>query len=265
MSRDHDERWSYSRVSCFAHCKYEFYLEYVIADDDEYLSEGNYYAEVGSFVHEILAMIFTGELKAEEALDYFIEHYDDNVFYKVSQSTMDKTFGLIADYFAEADFEWIKDYEVLGVELKAEFKVGGYAFIGFIDLLLRDKRDGRIVVLDHKSSGYPFKSDGTVKKNSQKSFESYKRQMYLYCHAVKQLYGEFPKEIIWNHFKDGGKLAVIPFSEKEYKKTMQWFRSTLRDIEKEEAFEPTEEFYYCKNLCNFRNSCEYRRVSSSIL
>ena len=38
--------WSYSRTTCFGHCKYEFYLDYIINDDNLYLSEGNFYAEV---------------------------------------------------------------------------------------------------------------------------------------------------------------------------------------------------------------------------
>lgn len=255
-------RWSYSRTTCFCHCKYEFYLNYVINDDEQYLSESNYYAEIGSYVHEILAKIFSNELKVEDSLDYFIEHYDDYVFYKVRKSTMDKTFGLIADYFASLDIDWLKDYEILGVELETNFKLDNYDFIGFIDLLLRDKRDGKIIVIDHKSSEYPFTSNGKVKKNSQNSFDLYKKQMYLYCHAINQIYGEYPKEITWNHFKDGGKFATIPFVKDEYDETIKWFRNTLKTIEKEKDYEPSEDFFYCNNLCNFRNSCEYKMISS---
>ena len=101
--------WSYSRTACFGHCKYEFYLDYIINDDKQYLSEGNYYAEVGSYVHEILSMIFSGKLKVEDALGYYIDHYDDYVCYKVRKSTMDKTFELIADYFASLDIDWLKE------------------------------------------------------------------------------------------------------------------------------------------------------------
>lgn len=254
--------YSYSRVTSFGHCKYEFYLDYIINDNKQYLSEGNYYAEVGSFVHEILAMIFNGELDVDDAAQYFIDHYEDNVFYKVKQSTMDKTFELIADYFANLDLDWLKDYDILGVELEKKFTVGKYKFIGFIDLLLRDKRDGKIVVLDHKSSEYPFKKNGEIKKKSQQSFESYKRQMYLYCHAVHQSCGEFPKEITWNHFKDGGQFATIPFIQSEYDEAIKWFQDMIGVIEVEEDFAPSEDFFYCFNLCNFRNSCEYKLAAS---
>ena len=109
-------QWSYSSISCFAHCKYEFYLNYIIADDNLYLSEGNYWAEAGGFVHEILAMVFSGELDVNDAIDYFVDHYDERVCYKTWQSMMDKTYEQIVDYFANLDISWIKNYEILGVE-----------------------------------------------------------------------------------------------------------------------------------------------------
>lgn len=256
------DRWSYSRTTCFGHCKYEFYLGYIIRDDEQYLSEGNYYAEVGSYVHSILEKVFKKELKVEDSVQYFIDNYEDNVFYKVKKSTMDKTFETICDYFAELDIDWLNDYEVLGVELEMKFKVDKYDFIGYIDLLLRDKRDGKIVALDHKSSEYPFKQNGEVKKKSENSFAAYKRQMYLYCKSVFDKYGEYPKEITWNHFKDGGKFATIPFIMAEYEEAIKWFVDTVKTIEKEKDFEAAQDFFYCNNLCNFRNSCEYKQFNS---
>ena len=250
-------RFSYSKLTCFKHCKYEYYLQYILKDEDDYPAEGNYYAEVGSFVHEILAMIFEGKLKQEDALNYFIDNYDDNVSYKVKQSTMDKTFVLLAEYFEEIDLDWLKDYSILGVELEVNFKLAKKNFIGFIDLLLRDKRDGKIVVLDHKSSDYPFKKNGEVKKASEQNLATYKRQMYLYCYAVNQIYGEMPKEIIWNHFKAGGKLARIPFDQNEYDETIDWIKGVIKEISEEEEFDASSDYFYCNNLCPFRNSCEY--------
>lgn len=261
-------QWSYSRVNSFEHCKYEFYLNYIVDDDSEYLSENNFYAEVGSYVHEILAMIFDGTIKPEEAADYYIEHFDDSVFYKTRQSIMDKTFENCADYFCEADFSWLNNYEILGVELECKFKIKEYNFIGYIDLLLRDKRDNRIVIVDNKSSAYPFRVDGKVKAKEKDSFEKYKKQMYLYSYAVKEKYGELPKEIAWNHFKDGGRFAVIPFEKEEFDESIKWFTDSIKAIRNEKEFpsileeledpkEQNKEYFYCTNLCNFRNSCEY--------
>lgn len=261
--------WSYSRLTSFERCKYEFYLNYIVNNDEQYLSESNFYAEVGIFVHDILAKIFnkftknkkSPKLSLDEAAQYYVDNFDDNVFYKVKKSTMDKTFELCADYFANMETDWLKDYEVLGVELEVEFKIEDYDFIGYIDLLLRDKRDDKIVVVDHKSSPYPLKLNGEVKKNSLHSFEAYKKQMYLYSYAVKEKYGEFPKEIRWNHFKDNGKMVSIPFKKEEYDAAVKWLVDTIHNIENEDNFKPSLDYFYCKNLCNFRNCCEYCKDS----
>ena len=249
--------WSFSRLSTFDQCKYQFYLDYIINDDDIYLSEGNFYSEVGSYVHDILEKIFNGKIKLEEAGEYFIEHYDDNVVYTVRQSTMNKTIEACTDYFAEVDFDWLKDYEILGVEKKVTFDIDGYPFIGFIDLLLKDKNSGRIIVVDHKSSIYPFTKAGKIKKAAESNFEKYKKQMYLYSKAVYDEYGEYPQTIMWNHFKDGGQLATIEFNEDDYKASLQWAVDTIHAIENEKDFEFHPEFHFCNTLCGFRHSCEY--------
>lgn len=248
--------WSYSRLSAFEHCKYEFYLQYIIGDDDEYLSEGNFYAESGSFVHDILAQIFTNQLDKESGAEYFVENFENNVFYRTRQSIMDSTFEKCASYFAEEDFDWLKEYEIVGVEQNVQFTLSGYKFTGFIDLLLKDK-EGHYIIVDHKSSEYPLKRDGSVKKKSEKQFSEYKRQLYLYAYAVHELYGEYPIRLAWNHFKDGGQIAMIPFNQQELEDTKDWVLGTISDIEKEEDWGANEEFFYCHNLCNFRASCEY--------
>lgn len=256
--------WSYSRLSSFEHCKYCFYLKYLIDNNDEYLAEGNYYAEVGKFVHEILAMIFEGKLTPDEATQYFVDNYDTYVCYKVRESIMDKTFESCANYFANVDFSWLNDYEILGVELEVRIKIKEYEYVGFIDLLLKHKQTGKIIIVDHKSASYPFKKDGKgILAKSKDSFESYKKQMYLYSHVVKEMFGEFPEEICWNHFKEE-KVASIPFDMAEYENAIKWFVDTIREIEKEEDYEPTIDYFYCSNLCDFRNCCEYRKYKEEV-
>lgn len=254
------KRWSYSRLSCFEHCKYAFYLKYIVNDDRQYLPEGNFYAESGSFVHEILAMIFSKELSIEDAPQYYVDNFENNVCYTVKKSIMEKTYEACANYFAEVDLDdWLNNYEIIGVELEVKTKICGYNYIGYIDLLLRNKKTGDIWLIDHKSSPYPFKLDGTVAAKSKNNFESYKRQMYLYCYAVKELFGEYPTLITWNHFKDG-KLATIEFDKEDYDNSIGWFVETIDKIKKEKKFDPNQEFFYCSNLCDYRNSCEYKNM-----
>lgn len=254
-----DMVWSYSRITAFAQCKYQFYLKYIVADDDEYYPEGNYYAEVGSFVHEILAMIFRKELSVDDAARYFVDHFDENVFYHTKQSIEDKTFEACANYFCNVGFDWLDHFDVLGVEKEINDDIGGYKFTGFIDLLVRHKETGDIILIDHKSAKYPLsKKTGNVLEAQEASFESYKKQMYLYCHAIKQEYGEFPKRIVWNHFKEQD-IVDIPFNYEEYVATLKWFVETIANIEHEDNFSETYDYFYCKNLCDFRSSCEYAK------
>lgn len=253
--------WSYSRLTSFEQCKYQFYLNYIVNDDSKYMPEGNFYAELGTFVHSILEKVFKNELSVDDAAQYFVDHFDDNVFYKVKQSIIDKSVENCADYFANLTLGWLKNYEIVGVEQKVGVDINKRPFIGYIDLLLRDKRTGDFTIVDHKSAKYPLsKKTGKVLKASEHSFQSYKKQMYLYCCAVHELYGVYPKWIVWNHFKDG-EYVRIPFDENEYKEAVAWFDSMVRKIHDEEDFGETENFFYCHNLCAFRNSCEYASMS----
>ena len=256
--------WSYSRLSAFEQCKYAFYLKYIIADNDEYLAEGNFWAELGSFVHEILEKVFKGELDPDDAPSYFIDHYDANVCYTASESIMGKSFEDCLTFLSEADYSQLESYEILGVEKELSLQVSGYEFKGYIDLLLQNKETGDIVIVDHKSSSYPLsEKTGKPLKAHAQNFESYKKQMYLYCHAVKQLYGKFPQWIVWNHFK-AQKIVRIPFNEQDYQKTMRWFRNTIKAIQKEESFPETIDYFYCHHLCDFRNCCEYKQYTSKL-
>ena len=81
--------------------------------------------------------------------------------------------------------------------------------------------------------------------------------MYLYAYAVNDVYGKFPDKIVWNHFKDGGRLAEIQFSKRDYNKSLKWIVDTIHDIEKEEDWPDKKDIFYCNNLCGFRSSCEY--------
>ncbi len=256
-----DMVWSYSRLSTFEQCKYAFYLKYLVANDNEYLAEGNYWAEVGSFMHEILERIFKKELSLDDAPTYFIDHYNDFVLYKTSPTIMKRTYDACLDYLASEDLWWVKECEVLGVELEMHFEVSGFPFVGYIDLLLRNRHTGELILVDHKSAAYPLSAKGDrVLKNHEKSFDSYRKQMYLYCHAIKQKYGQFPAHIVWNHFK-AGKMVRIPFNKDEYDEAIRWFSDTIHAIKAEHDYSETQDYFYCHNLCDFRNSCEYKLYS----
>lgn len=250
-------RWSYSRLSTFRHCKYEFYLNYIIADDDVYLNEGNFYAENGSYVHEILEKIFKGILQTDEAAEYYLNHFDENVFYKTRQSIMDKKINASIDYLANVDFGWMDGYEILGVEKELKFKIGEHDMIAYVDLLLREKDTGKIIVIDHKSGAYPLTKTGKIAKNYEKTFDGYRHQAYIYAHGIYAEYNTFPTFFCWNHFTDGGRFVELPFSEDDYRETLNWVEETITEAENETEFPENRDFFYCTQLCGFRKSCEY--------
>lgn len=250
--------WSHSRLSTFKNCPYEFYLHYILGDDDLYPSEDNYYAQVGSLAHNTLEKIFKKELSIEAACEYFAEKYESEITAEVQPKIMDSTYDKIITFFTESDFDWIDDYEILGVEKEVHFTINDYKFVGFIDLLLRDKRDGRLVIVDHKSMSNPFGKKGQIKKSAASKFAVYRSQSYLYAYAIYLEYGEYPKELVWYLFKENGKLVSIKFDKDEYEEVISNIPFTINLIEKEIDFEAKTDYFYCHNLCNYRNSCEYK-------
>ena len=255
--------WSYSRLSTYAQCPYCFYLMYI--EDPENRGESNFYADNGKLMHEILEKLAKGELSFDDAPGYYIEEFEyikDEYLGEVQESIMDSTFEKCNDYLCEISPGVLEKYDILGVELKISFKIGRKIFIGYIDLLLRDKNNGEIILLDHKSRNRIMKKDGkTPLKSEEKNFIGYKRQLYLYSKAVFEKYGEFPKKLVWHHFKNHGELTVIDFDMSEYNDTIEWTKKMFRKIWKDEKFESCDlknNWFYCNNICDYRKICDYK-------
>ena len=170
---------------------------------------------------------------------------------------MENKYNQAIDYLAAFDADKLKDYEILGVEKEVHFKVGKYKFIGYIDLLLRDKKTKKIILVDHKSADHFMKKDGvTPLKNQKENFEAYRRQMYLYCRAVNDEYGEFPDRIVWSHFFEQT-VTNIQFIEEDYENTLEWAINTIKNIYSDKEFKANTSYMMCNVLCGYRNSCCY--------
>lgn len=238
--------WSFSRINTFHQCPYQFYLQYI----KETEGENNFFAEYGSHIHSLLERFAKGELESYELSGVYKDEYQDavkhpappNKYVDLNQSYYQA--GL--DYLNE--FEDFGEYEILAVEKEFFFQIDNIKIKGFIDLLVRDK-DGNIHVIDHKSS-----DPKTAKSEKAKE---YWKQMYLYSIHIKEKYGVYPAKLLLNCFRKGYWLS-IDFDEKEVEKVKQWVLDTVDLIKKEEDFKPTINDFFCKFLCNFRNTCEYR-------
>lgn len=244
--------WSFSRIHAFETCPYAFYLRYI----EEEHGDNNFYAENGKIMHKIFEDLLSKKLDIDDCTQRYTDDFDD-IENTVKRSTMDKTFDSCIDYLSVLDFDRLKNYDVLGVELEIKTKIDKYNFTGYIDMLVQDKVTKEIIIIDHKSSKYMLKKNGDVLKGSEIDFLSYKHQMYLYCKYVYEKFGKYPKKIVWNHFKDN-KLCVIDFDEKEFKDTIKWARDTIKQIYKETDYLPKKSYMMCYSLCNFRNDCYYK-------
>ena len=184
----------------------------------------------------------------DEFNEVIVHDAPPNQYTDIRQAYFDK--GLA--FFDNIDLQ-LEKYDVLGVEKEVRFQLGGKDFIGFIDLLLRDKATGQITILDHKSASLKFKKNGEVSKTDFQHFLEFKRQLYLYSIPVIEEYGKVDF-LEWNLFKDQ-KSIRIPWKSKEFEEAKQWAIDTIKKIEDEKEWSPAPDYYYCHYLCSQRNNC----------
>lgn len=249
--------WSFSRLNSFYNCPYEWKLRYIDCNK----SENGFFGEYGSLIHKILEKYEKGELSLFELNDYYEEHFSENVphdappnkYVDIKQSYYEK--GL--DYFNNIDLDLDK-YEVLGVEKEVRFQIAGKDFVGYIDLLLKEKETGKIIILDHKSASIKILKNGKVSKSDQEHVREFIRQLCLYAIPIIEEYGHVD-ELWWNLFKDKNWLKM-PFNKEDYDEAIQWAEDTLKLIETEKEWLPNNSsLYYCNYLCGQRNhACEYK-------
>lgn len=248
-------QWSFSRLNNFYTCPYEFYLHYIQCNP----SVGGFFGAYGSFMHKILEMYERGELSIFEISQYYEDNFNEvvpwdappNNYVDIRQSYYDK--GL--EYLDNLDLI-LDEYEILGIEKQVNFKLQSYDVIGYIDLLLKKRDSGEIIILDHKSASLKFKKNGEISKKDAQHFLDFKRQLYLYSVPVIQECGKVDK-LVWNMFKDR-KYIEIPWKQEEYEESKKWVIDTIHMIENEEDWEAKPDYYYCHYLCGQREICDRR-------
>lgn len=244
--------WSFSRLRTYEECPYAFYLKYILEEK----GESNFFAANGKVMHELFEELLNKKIILQDAPKSYMDKYE-TIYEETSISTMNKIFDKCLDYLCNVD-ELSNKYEILGVELKIEFEYKGYKFLGFVDCVLKDKENGKVILVDHKSSDHFLKKDGTPLKTKENDFFAYKKQMYLYCKGLKEQLGIQIDIICWHHFKDDGQLTVILFNEEEMEETLNWAVNLIEEIKKDTIFDAVVTYLRCNKLCDFRNECEYK-------
>jgi len=252
--------WSFSRLNNFYNgCHYEFKKHYI---DCEPTRQG-FHGAAGGYAHEVLEKYAKNELDIFTVSQYFEDHFNEEVPYDAPPNRYKDLkrdwYDKVLDYFNNIDLP-IDDYKILGVEKEVKFEIEGYPFIGYIDLLLRDPKDGKLILCDHKSSSIKTLKSGKIAKADQEHFLAFKRQQYLYSKPIIEEYGDNIKWLQWNMFKDHSWIT-IPFSKREYNEALSWAADTIHKIENETDWDYQQNWFYCSFICCLED-CPFRNFNN---
>lgn len=263
-----DVIYSFSKLSTYHQCPYQYFLKYVLAQR----SEENIYTLLGSTIHSIVEYLQEDKITKEEGLERFNSELEFN-------KILGFTFGSdkIEKNYKESIQNFIKNFEKVHhhnfeIEKKVEFEIEGHKLIGYIDLLLYNS-DGSVTIIDYKSST----------KYSKEKMKENGRQLVLYGLAMESL-GYKVKDLRWNMLKyatiagKGNRTKTVirselfgnedlaqcyvsyPFNNETKEDTIKWVISTIKEIElKDELFDywgTNYSSYFCNNLCGFSHKCE---------
>lgn len=247
--------WSFSRLESFYQCPYAWRRSYIDCED----KVSNAFAEYGSLCHRLLEDYEKGNVDIFSISSEYDRRFAEEIpsdFPPNKYTDLRESYYLKGQkYFEEIDLP-IDEIEILGVEEKVEFELGGKPFIGFIDLRYKDK-DGNMIFLDHKSASIKILKDGvSISKGDADKMQKYKYQQYLYTIPFVES-GTKIDYLEWNFFKEQKKYR-IPWSKYEFDEAKKWALDTIELIEKEENFNPAPSQFLCWYLCDHRDWCEYK-------
>lgn len=241
--------YSYSQLSSFAECPYGFFLERI----DKVPKKNNAFAEQGSLIHDLIDQWAKGRISAELLPQEYERRYPDEVVTSwprmlASKGYAEKTFLQGLEYFK--NFDRFDGYEIIDTEEKFTTKIGGRPFTGIIDMILRDRKTGELIILDHKS-----KSLSAFRKEEKTIY----RQQYMYAQYINEKYDVWPDRLMFNLFKEGGVKKDKPFDKAEFDQTIKWAIDIMEKIETFDVMDWLESKetsdFFCQELCSVRDSC----------
>ena len=248
-----DFTWSFSRLNSYYTCPYSAKLQYL----DCIKGEDNFFGQFGTLCHKLLERYYMGELTLFELSDEYEHIFSDIV---TCDAPRHKTADIGRGYYDAGleyfnNFEGLPDFEIVSVEEKIRFEIKEHKFITIPDLIVRNKGK-RLEIIDHKSEDLK-KPTRQFTKVSDK-FDEKIRQLYLNSYAVNLRYGELPEFLNFNIFRKNNWIKH-PFNMDEYNETIKWALDTINIYKKETEWKPKSDYYFCNNICNFRNGiCEFK-------
>ena len=274
MSSEHKNiKISYSKYSRYKECGHRYYLENIIKAPDFIPS---IYAYFGDAIHDSLRKGVEYKLNEEERINNFT--------YMFKKLVMDN----MKDY---PDFNKLEEFIIQGIdilklipterlsekyifigseEMIIEPMYKDYYFVGFIDLVLKHKKTGKYIIIDWKTSTYPWDLES---KNKDKTFLS-QMIFYKYFYATKKkinLSDIECKYVVLSRRKSKGiegngyiQNVEIDTSEELMEETLDDLAKTTRDIFIKKLFKKAKldkRKESCK-YCPFKDS--YQLCNSSV-
>jgi len=250
-------RFSYSSVSSYNTCPYGYKLNYI----DKHPRRNNFFGQYGSFVHDCFEQFFSKNIDAFELSDYYRENYDKNVNLSPPvflKGLNDKYMRQGLKFFDSFSFD-INNYDILVIEDLIKFSIGDIKIVAKPDLVLREKSSGKIIQYDYKTST-PFRIDKRSGREikDKKKLEGYSKQMFIYAYALgKHKDMQLDKTILL--FTRLNREVTLPWTLEEENSAIDWMLSTIKKIKLDENFiADNSSQFFCKNLCNVREFCEYK-------
>jgi hypothetical protein len=204
MSEKKKKSISFSEYSCYLQCPHKWYLNYYL----RLPSETNEELIFGSTVHSTIEALLGSKLEQKmyaampeqtirdifkRCLKKELERVKDIHFLtKFNNKELGKIFMFQASkLLVKLDFfKRFKDYEVAEVEVKLDgmpiisTDEVDITYKGFVDLVLRHKSTGKLMILDWKTSGKAWDINAKMKDN-----ENFFAQLCLYKYYYSQMKG----------------------------------------------------------------------------
>lgn len=252
--RDNSQVLAYRRCPLSWHNKYVLGLEKIQEDSVEH--DRNF----GKAIHSALAEWWK-QTSGESALEIFKNEYSVQLNEDDKAKTQENGLTLLAKYFERYASDKEK-YELLAVEERIDFKVGGMDFCVKCDTVVRDKKYGQVYSLEHKTTKKSLTFDywGQYDPNSQ---------LCAQTAGVKAKYGECAGVIVdamsfgfrQRAYKGEPAGFHMDFGRMEYNLNQgqldQWERSTIKTLEDIESDLKFDRWAMNTDSCRF---CSYKAI-----
>ncbi len=238
---------SFSQLTSVQECPYQYYLLKLAGTEPV----ENAFAQAGNLCHQIMAEWAKGEITLSELPVQWIERFPQEVtaefpHFLASKGYKEKLFASVLTYLET--FDGFEGYEVIGAEKKFVSMIAGERFEGIIDLILRDKSSGGIMIVDFKSC-----SISSFRKNRKHMY----RQLLLYSKYCNDQFGCPPERLRFELVKENT-YDECQYDPEEYVAARIWAETLIEEIKNKDItdwFETKPEYFRCVNLCSCRNDC----------